>query len=152
MSYVVAAPEWLEIDGLPLSTPAWQTDQLDDLLATPEVRGDDILVPYGDGVRPQPRRPTVSKATVNIQIMGDTQPDGTPHASFREGLRLNIAALAWLAGKDGVDAHGTRLATLHLAGATLSGRVHVLRLRFARTGPMYATAQMELSIPAGALM
>lgn len=151
MSFVVAAPEYLVIDGIPLSTPAWETNQLDDLLASPEMRGDDILVPYGDGVRAQPRRPTVTKAAVGLQVVGDTRPDGTPHTSPREGLRLNIEALCWLAGRDGVDPDGTRLAELHLAGDTRVGRVHVLRLRFVRIGPAYATGQMELSIPAGAL-
>lgn len=151
MSYVVAAPEYLVIDGIPLSTPAWQTDQLDDLLATSEVRGDDIVVPYGDGVRPQPRRPTVTKATITLQVVGDTQPNGDLHDSFREGLRLNIEALAWLASREGTAADGTRLAELHLAGSTRVGRVHVLRARFMRVAPFYATGQMDLSLPAGAL-
>jgi hypothetical protein len=152
MSYLITAPEYLVIDGVCLSTPAWECDQLDDLIASPETRGDDILVPFADGVRPQPRRPTVTKATVSIQVVGDLKPDGTAHASPREGLRLNIEALAWLATRDGVDAAGTRLAELHLAGATRSGRVHVLRARFARKSAIYATGQLELSIPAGALL
>lgn len=152
MSYLIDAPEWLEIDGLPLSTPAWQTEEMSDLLATPEMRGDDILVPYGDGVRPQPRRSTVTKATLNLAVVGDTAPDGSPYSSPREGLRLNIEALSWLAGKEGLDAAGTRLATLHLVGDARQGRVHVLRLRFTRVGPMFARGQMELSIPAGALL
>lgn len=152
MSYVIDAPEYLVIGGIPLSTPAWQTDQLDDLIATSEMRGEDILVPYGDGVRPQPRRPTVTKATVNLQVVGDLKPDGQVHPSgWRIGLRLNMEALAWLASKNGVASDGTRPAELHLAGATRVGRVHVLRVRFVRVGPMYATGQMELSLPAGAL-
>jgi hypothetical protein len=151
VSYVVTAPEYLMIDGLPLSTPAWETDTLDDLLATPEMRGDDILVPYGDGVRAQPRRPTVTKATISLQVVGDVAPDGTPQTSVRTGLRLNVEALAWLAGREGVAADGTRLAELHLSDATRTGRLHVLRIRFVRKGPMFATGQMELSIPAGAL-
>jgi hypothetical protein len=151
MSFTVTAPEWLDIDGVPFSTPAWQSDQLDDLMSTPEVRGEDILVPYGDGVRPQQRRPTVTQATVTLQIVGDTAPDGSPQSSQRDGLRRNIEALSWLAGSQGRAADGTRLASLHLVGATRTGRVHVLRMRFARTGPNYATGQVELSIPAGAL-
>jgi hypothetical protein len=152
MSYTIDAPEYLVIDGLPLSTPAWTTTEMSDLLSTPEVRGDDLLVPYGDGVRAYPRRPTVTRASITLAVVGDTKPDGTPHVSYREGLRLNIEALSWLAGRDGLDEHGTRLAELHLEGATRSGRVHVLRMRFTRRGPAYAEGQMELSIPAGALM
>jgi hypothetical protein len=151
MSYTINSPEFLVIDGLPLSTPAWTTTQMDDLISSPEMRGDDVLVPFGDGVRAYPRRITVTKAAVSLAVVGDTKPDGTPHTSQREGLRLNMEALSWLAGPVGLDVRGTRLAELHLVGATRTGRVHVLRLRLARTGPNYATGQLELSIPSGAL-
>jgi hypothetical protein len=150
MAFVITSPEWLEIDGIPLSTPAWETADMSDLLSSPEVRGDDILVPYGDGVRPYPRRPTVTPASIELQIVGDTAPDGTATANPREGLQVNCAILATLADRPAV-ADGTRLATLHLVGAVRSARVHVLRIRFARTGPNYATGQLELSIPSGAL-
>lgn len=152
MSYSINAAEYLVIDGLPLSTPAWTTTEMSDLIGSPEVRGDDLLVPYGDGMRAYPRRPTVTKATVSIDVVGDTKPDGTAHTSVRAGLRLNVEALMWLTSSAGVDVHGTRLAELHLDGATRTGRVHVLRLRVARNGPNYAVCQLELSIPAGALM
>jgi hypothetical protein len=148
---VINAVEYLVIDGIPLSTPAWQTPELSDLLSTPEMRGDDMLVPYGDGVRPYPRRPTVTKASVTLQVVGDTAPDGTAHASARTGLRLNIEALSWLASSAGVDGQGTRLAELHLEGATRTGRVHILRMRFARQGHNFADGQLELSLPSGAL-
>lgn len=151
VDYVITAPEWLAIDGVPLSTPAWETPKLDDLLATAEVRGDDLLVPLGDGVRPMPRRPTVTKATIDLQVVGDTAPDGYSYTSVRDGLRRNIEALSWLASSDGIAADGTRLAELHLTGALRSGRVHVLRLRFVRQGPNYATGTMDLSLPAGML-
>jgi len=152
MSYVINAVEYLVLDGLPLATPAWYTTEMSDLIGTAEVRGSDILVPFADGVRPQPRRPTVSQATVSLAVVGDTNPDGSAHASVRDGLRANCKALAWLASRNGVDAAGTRLAELHLDGETRVGRVHILRLRFARESAGYATGQLELSIPAGALL
>jgi hypothetical protein len=155
VAYVITNPEYLEIDGVPLATPAWEATGLDDLWASPELRGTDLLVPMGDGVRPQRRRITVTKATIDLAIVGDTQPDGTAHISARAGLAANVDALRALCNPSTAAADGTRLAVLHMApGApqlTRTGRLHVLRLRIKRSGPNYATGQMELSMPYGAL-
>lgn len=155
MAYVITSPEWLEIDGVPLSTPAWETTDASDLWGSANVRGEDLIIPGAAGVRPYPRRPTVTPATVELAVVGDTAPDGTALAEPRAGLAANCALLEALVGPNGVDADGTRLAVLHYAAGGPAtdrrGRVHVLRIRFARKGPNLATAQMELSMPAGAL-
>lgn len=150
MSFVVAAPDYLVIDSVPLDTPAWTTTNMDDLVATSEVRGDDILVPLGDGVRPQRRRRTVTSATVELYVYGDTAPDGGANTDVRRGLRENMETLSALAVSPSTP-DGTRVATLHFGGITRTGPVHVLRVRFGRNGAGCATAQMELSLPAGAL-
>lgn len=153
MAYIITSPEYLEIDGIPLSTPAWYTTNMDDIWASAEVRGDDLVIPGAAGVRPYPRRPTVTKAAVELAVVGDTAPDGTPQDQ-RAGLAANCAALRALAETTGIAVDGTRPAVLHLApGApvlTRTADVHVLRIRFTRTGPNYAVGQMELSIPSGA--
>jgi hypothetical protein len=151
MSFVITSTEYLVIDNVPLSTMAWWSTNLDDLIATSEMRGEDILVPLGDGVRPQRRRRTVTAATIELAIVGDVGPDGTIIADPSAGLRQNMATIAALAEPDGTAADGTRVAVLHLSGTTRTGPVHVVRVRFARESPAYATAQMELSLPAGAL-
>lgn len=151
MSFVVTSTEYLTIDNVPLSTMAWWTTNMDDLIATSEVRGDDILVPLGDGVRPQRRRRTVTKATVEFSVVGDTAPDGTKITDVSAGLRQNMATIAALANLDGTAADGTRVAVLHLSGTTRTGPVHVLRVRFKRNGPAFATGTIDLSLPAGAL-
>lgn len=156
MAYVITSPEWLEIDGVPLSTPAWETTDASELWSTAQVRGADLVIPGAAGVRPYPRRPTVTSATVELVVVGDTAPDGTARSEPRAGLAVNCALLEALVGPNGTDADGTRLAILHYApgGPTADrrGRVHVLRIRFARKDPNMATAQLELSIPAGALV
>lgn len=155
MAYVITSPEYVEIDGMPLSTPAWTTTQMDDLWGSPDVRGSDVLMPGAIGVRPHRRRPTVTPATIELAVVGDLAPDGTPYSSTRAGLATNCDLLRHLTGSDGVAEDGTRQATLHLAPGspvtTRAGRVHVLRLRIARNGDNLAVAQLELSIPAGAL-
>lgn len=156
MAYVITAPEYLEIDDVPLSTPAWETTAMDDLWSGPAVRGEDILVPLGDGVRAEPRRPTVTPVTVELAIVGDLAPDGTPNADVRHGLWTNCLALLALTTRTGTATDGTRHAVLHLPPgadpATREGRVHVLRLRLVRNGPMFARGQLDLSLPAGALV
>lgn len=155
MAYVITSPEWLEIDGVPLSTPAWETTEASELWSSGDVRGNDLIIPGAAGVRPYPRRPTVTPATIELSVVGDTAPDGTAQPEPRAGLAANCALLEALVGPNGIDADGTRLAVLHYApggpAPDRRGRVHVLRVRFARQGPDYATGQLELSIPAGAL-
>lgn len=152
MAYVITSPEYLEIDGVPLSTPGWYTTNMDDIWASAEVRGEDLLIPGAAGVRPYPRRATVTKATVELAVVGDTGPDGAAQDP-RAGLAANCDALRALTTTTGVAPDGTRPAILHLApGAPVTTRtanVHVLRIRFARNGPNFATGQLELSIPAG---
>lgn len=151
MAFTIDAPEYLVIDAIPLSTPAWVTTNMDDLISTSEVRGSDLLVPMGDGVRPQRRRATVTAASIELAVFGDTAPDGTPQSDLRAGLRANLDILASLADTEGTRPDGTRVATLHLSGVTRTGPVHVLRVRFTRESAGFATVQMELSLPTGAL-
>ena len=155
VAYTITSPEWLEIDGVPLSTPAWETTEASDLWSSPEVRGTDLVIPGAAGVRPYPRRPTVTPVTIELAIVGDVRWDGARHDDPRAGLAINCAHLEALTDPLTTATDGTRLAVLHYAQDTpwdtRQGRVHVLRLRIARNGPMFATGQLELSIPAGAL-
>lgn len=155
MAYVITSPEFLEIDGVPFSTPAWETTEASDLWSSADVRGSDVLVPGATGVRAYPRRPTVTSATVELAVVGDVRWDGVPYDDVRVGLATNCRHLEALTSRLTTAADGTRLAVLHYApGSPVDdrrGRVHVLRLRFVRKGPMFATGQLELSIPAGYL-
>jgi hypothetical protein len=154
VAYVVTNPEYLELAGVPLSTPGWEMTDASDLWASAEVRGGDLVIPGATGVRPYRRRPTVTKATVELAVFGDTSWDGTAYPSVRAGLATNCRHLEALA-QSPATTDGTVLAVLHYApGAPAPDRrgpVHVLRVRFARIGPNLATGQVELSIPAGAL-
>lgn len=155
MAYTITSPEWLEVAGVPLSTPAWETTDASELWSSPEVRGADLLLPGAVGVRPYPRRATVTPVTVELAVVGDTDWEGNPYAEVRAGLATNCRHLQSLADRSAAAPDGTVTATLHYAPgapvASIAGPVHVLRLRFARQGPNLATGQLELSIPAGAL-
>lgn len=154
MPYVVTAAEYLEIDGVPLSTPAWVTSDMDDLWGSADVRGDDVVIPGAAGALAQPRRRTATKATVELQVMGDTDWEGGAYANPAAGLATNCAHLLALTDPPGTT-DGTRTAILHFPTgapvATKTGPVHVLRLRLSRKSRDFAIGQLELSIPAGAL-
>jgi hypothetical protein len=154
VAYTITNPEYLELNGVPLSTPGWEMTEASDLWSGADVRGSDLLMPGAAGVRPYPRRPTVTGAVIEVYVFGDTAWDGTPYASLRAGLATNVMHLAALATPPG-SGDGTVAAVLHYAPgaptASRSGRVHVVRWRFARTGPGSGTGQFELSVPAGSL-
>lgn len=152
MPYVVTAVEYLDIDGVPFDTPAWTTQQMDDLWSTPAVRGGDRILPGAAGVRALPRRPTVTGATVEVAVVGDLTWEGDPYDDPSAGLALNCAHLAELTLPAGTPS-GTRTATLHMRTgvADRTGPVHVEQVRFARDGAYLAVAQFSLSLPMGAL-
>lgn len=155
MAYVIVGDEYLEIDGVPLSTPAWVVTDHAELWGTADVRGDDVLIPGAAGVLPFPRRPTVTQVDLELVVLGHVDWAGVKQWDVRYGLNRNVAHLRTNVASQPATADGTRSATLHLpAGAspaTLTGSVHVLRLRFTGNGPDVAVGQLSLSIPGGML-
>lgn len=154
MAYAIPTDEYVEIDGVPLTTAAWTLVDHAELWGSPEVRGGDVIIPGAAGVLPQRRRPTVTRVDLELAIVGDVSWDGAPEPDVRVGLARNVDHLRALTAAPGTP-DGTRLAVLHLpAGhtpATRSGRVHVERLRVAGRGRPMAIGQLTVSIPAGAL-
>lgn len=152
MAYEITAAEYLEIDGVPLATPAWTTTDMDDLWSTPAVRGADLVIPGATGVRPFRRRWTVTDASIELTVVGDRDWEGGSYPNTAVGLALNVEHLQALAEPTGTTA-GTRTAVLHFppgGPADRSGPVHVERVRAKRTGPL-AVVSIQLSIPGGAL-
>lgn len=150
MPPVITYTRYLEISGIPLATPAWKVIDLAPLLDGPDLRGADRLVPGAVGVRPYPRRATVSIRTLQMVIFGDRSLEGTPYANRRDGIDTNVAYLVdnLLAPPGG---NGTRLAILHLQnGSMKSAYVHVLSpLRLGHIGPGAVRGALDLSIPSG---
>lgn len=111
--------EYIEIDAVPLSTPAWEILDLSPLWDIGEVLGELDTVPYRRGVVPF-RRPLGGKRLdFPFVIVGDLDPDGDPTSDPREGLLANRDAFV----RDVVrppmvgTVTGTRLLRYHLPGA-----------------------------------
>lgn len=153
MPPVITRSEWLDIDGVPLATPAWEVAAggLLPLLQGPDVRGGDRIIPGGDAI-PYLRRSTITKRSVPMVIFGAYDHEGTVHADHAVGLVANITYLrANVSDPTGVG-DGTRTATLHLkSGATRTGPVHVESLELGGDDENAVLAILTLSLPNGAL-
>ena len=142
----------LSISGIALGGPAWCVTDLSPLYETAEVRGTDRLLPSAAGVVAYPRRATVTRVDLNMVIAGGFDRFGVAYTDTKRGLYLNWKFLVDNLVASPGGATGTRSAVLTTpALTTLSGSVHVQRLRPGITPGPYMLAVLELSIPAGAL-
>lgn len=153
MAWVLTEPEYVAIDGVPLATPAWYTLNLWALWNSPSTRGTDRIVPRADGVRPYRRRPTATRVTLGLVIVGDVDPDGSTWTDPRAGLLHNLDTLKAGVVAPPVRTDGTRLAELHLPDGTMrSGRVHVEGMDLgADYGPFGLRAALDLTLIQGEL-
>lgn len=153
MSYVIVGREWLEIDGVPLSTPAWTTRTLSELWSSPPQRGADRIIPSATGVRTWPWRATIAEFDLELDVVGDTDWEGTPYSDARIGLATNCAHLIEVLIDAPTSTDGLRTAVMHLASGEMRvGELRVSRVRFADLGDWGAAAQISLAIPAGQLV
>jgi hypothetical protein len=146
MPYSIPATEYSTFRGVPLDTAAWRTTDLSVFWAGPaEYRGNDIVVPYAQGVRPGRRTIPERRIVVPMVVTGDLDADGVAHATTREGLRANLDALA-LVFRPG---SGT-LDVLMPDGSTRRATAHVLTgLQTVPAGAGALRAVVELLIPEG---
>lgn len=153
MTYAVNSPEYVEIDGVPLQTPAWTTTNLWELWSGPDTRGQDVVIPGAAGVLAYRRRATVTRRALALVIFGEWKWDGTANTDPRAGLEANVAHLRVNVTDPTLDNPGTRTATLHLpSGATVTGPVTVEGFTLGGDMGEYAcTAVLDLSVTLGAL-
>lgn len=81
--------EYIEVDGVPLATAAWETEDFASLWDTAEVLGDDQPVPYRRGVVPFRRAWGGKRVDIPLTIFGDYDPDGNPASDPRDQLWAN---------------------------------------------------------------
>ncbi len=152
MPYVITRDEWLEIDGIPLATPAWEITDLSELLNGPDVRGSDRVLPGVAGVVALRRRVTVSVRTLPMVIYGDRDWNGDSYEDGHDGVETNLAYLVDNLCIPTDTGDGTLPAVLYLIGGGVrTADVHVLSPIHTATelGPAGLRATLDLSIPAG---
>lgn len=151
MSYLVTQSEFLSIGGVPLSTPAWELENLQDLWSGPPTRGVDLVMPGADGQRPYPRKVDAWRVTLNLAIYGDVSWDGTANADARAGLWDAIAHLRANAFDPVATARGTRLLEMTLPdGTTVAATTTVERFVVgAALTPFAVRATADIIVPEG---
>jgi len=153
MPNVITRYPHLEINGVPLATPAWEASDLNSLLQGPDQRGSDRLLPGASGVRPYKRRATVSKRSVRLVIFGDYDREGVAYADPFAGLVANIDYLRLNVSDPTGTGDGTRTAILRLSAVSAkTGSVHVEGLELSDDDPPTVRAVLMLSLPTGALV
>lgn len=141
MSYDVHFDQYIDIGGVPLSTPAWEVLNIHVLMSGPGVRGENRVIPGAAGRRPLRHRPDERTVTLQLAVFGHVDPAGDPITDPQEGVWTN-----WLALRDQFTAllttagDSTVTATLNYAGGTLSGPVQVLAYEL---GEPYSTTDLS---------
>jgi len=87
---VITRAEFLEINGVPLATPAWEAEDLSGLYDSPAVRGEDVAVPYHEGQTPLRRINDAKRVQIPVHVFGDLDHEGATHADPLVGLQANM--------------------------------------------------------------
>lgn len=152
MAYETTSDELLSIDGVPLSTPAWDVLDYSDLLNGAPIRGADITVSGKRGNIARRRTLDASEASISLVIYGDRDPEGNAHADVRSGLLSNIDALKKALRPNATTLNGTRTLSLTIGGETRTADVHTSPdMSISPLGPTAVRAVITLVIPSGVL-
>lgn len=150
MPYTINFPTHLEIDMVPLSTPAWEHLNLYALLGAATVRGENVVMPGAVGVRPVRRRPTETNYTVDMAIYGDRDWQGDPYDDPMMGLWSNLAHLRANVVDPLAKTNSVRTATIVLPEGTLTAAVQVLGFEITENvGTACVMAGMEIAVLRG---
>lgn len=152
MPVVIVRPEWFTLDGIASATPGWEHENLLPFREENDKRGSDIIIPRsGDGVLPQPRRPTVSLKAIKMRITGEKDQNDADYADPLAGLETNIDYLMaqWVASPGTAD--GTRTLVWHRRNGTTKTRpAHVLGMPLTDEGGYMVSGVLKLSFPTAA--
>lgn len=145
---VITKTEYLSIGGIALATPAFYHTSLEDLLRPADQRGGDRVIPHG-GIVSKPRRRTVSKRSLPMQINGNVDQDGAATGNYRTGVDTHIAYLLANVVEPITTGTGTRSATLTLLTGTFTTPVHVEGLDIGDRDGAIVMCTLQISIPNG---
>lgn len=144
----------ISIDNVSMHGPAWNVPSLFDLCATPEVRGDDRLLPHALGVIPYRRRATVTRRSLPFLVNGYWDRFGNENDDPWAGLLDNVEYLNDFVLLPTNTGDGTReLIWTAANGTVVTVDVHVLPIPSPEglAGSASFRTTLELSAPRGDL-
>lgn len=142
---------YLEVNSIPLATPAWEIPDLSALLDSGVLRGADRTLPGAAGVRAQKRRRNVWVVTFPLDVMGDKDSDGSAISDPNEGVNLHMEYLNEHLGFASETGDGTVPAVFHRGDLPeWTADVHFLGFKGSqKQGEFLVRTTFDLSIPAG---
>lgn len=153
MAYVVNFAMHLEINGVPLSTPAWEHTNLQAVLGAATVRGENVVMPGAVGVRAVRRRPTETNHTIELCVFGDRSWDGSTNTDPVMGLIANLEHLKTNVVDPLASTNSVRTAILRLPTGTRTAAIQVLGFEVVETlSPACVNASMDVTFLRGALV
>jgi hypothetical protein len=144
--------EYLDIDGLPLATPAWEVTNLFELWGSADQRGDNDIIPFRRGRTPRRHHMDSKRRTLQMVIEGGVDSDGNPAVDARQQLEDNISELKLgLRPLQHVEG-GVRTATLHTPNRVLVGPSQIRTgLQLGPIGPAAVNATLDVEFTDGVL-
>ena len=140
-----------------LATPAVFLKQAWRLRGTGATRGGDRLIPGGSGVRPYPRRSTITSLTLPLDINGMYDDDGNPTSNPCGAVvdKLEVLKSELFVGAVSGTVANVLAATLHhpAGGANLTGSIRVSEIapRDVTLGGPVWTCDITFELPFGRL-
>jgi hypothetical protein len=142
----------LTIAGINLCTTWVRVLNLIDLWLPADQRGSDVVIPGVSGVKARPRRDTVTRRSLRLQIDASVTYAGSTSGDNYERLAINLDYLrSALVAPPGTSS-GTRSAVLTMPdGTTRTEDVHVVGFELGKYSEdaRWALGVLELSIPSG---
>lgn len=149
MAFEIVLPEYLEVNNVPLATPAWLFPNVSELWGDADYRGSDRTVPLLAGDLPYPRRIAATSYSIEGYIFGEADWEGTVYGSQRQGLELNLAYLRENVSAAIDTGDGTVPAQLIKPTTTAEADVHCGPLKTKGYAPTALKATLRIQIPAG---
>lgn len=150
MAYQITANEYLELDSVPLMTPAWFCNDFSELLNGPGVRGGDITAGSRPGQLARRRTLDARQAALSFVIYGHKDAEGNAHADLRAGLFENIDTFKSLLTPNMSTNSGTRSLLIVTDEFSRVADVHVSPdIQLVPLGPGAARATVLVTIPDG---
>lgn len=146
MPTVINRATYLEVNSVPLATPAWRILDLSRLYGL-EVRGSDQIIPRAAGARAYRRWVASRVVGLPLLVVGAYDHEGTANANVYDGLDDNIDYL--MTNVVDPPATATHAAVWHRANGNVSAGVHVEGFDPQAWGRGWVRFTLELSIPAG---
>lgn len=145
--------EYLEVDGVPLDTPAWQvTNNYPWLYLPASVRGADVLVADRPGLDPAPVIRDVKRGPLAMEVYGDVDSDGAATADLPTGLRDNVDELLAAIRPPAWTLDGTQtLRHIHPTAAARQAPGRLTVVNFEWVAGNAARLMLDCIIPRGVL-